>query len=101
MWEASYDPTKPTTQVILVDWVFSCWVNDEILEAKDPHLDSEFIGEKVELVLEQGLMCSHSDPEFRSNMQQVQQILKGELPLPNMSSMGLSISSIGLSFVGQ
>ncbi|CAN1849790.1 L-type lectin-domain containing receptor kinase IV.2 [Linum perenne] len=95
------DLTKPTAQVILVDWVFSCLVNDEILAARDPHLDSEFIGEEVELVLKLGLMCSHSDPEFRPNMQQVQQILKGELPLPNMSSMGLSISSVGLSFAGQ
>ncbi|CAN1142602.1 L-type lectin-domain containing receptor kinase IV.2 [Linum perenne] len=92
---------EPTAQVILVDWVFSCLVNDEILAARDPHLDSEFIGEEVELVLKLGLMCSHSDPEFRPNMQQVQQILKGELPLPNMSSMGLSISSVGLSFAGQ
>ncbi|CAN1142618.1 L-type lectin-domain containing receptor kinase IV.2 [Linum perenne] len=95
------DPTKPTTQVILVDWVFSCWHNGGILDAKDPNLDSEFVGEEVELVLKLGLLCSHSDSEFRPNMQQIQLILKGELPLPNMSSMGLSITSIGLGFAGQ
>ncbi|CAN1142575.1 L-type lectin-domain containing receptor kinase IV.2 [Linum perenne] len=56
------DPEKPAGQVILVDWVFSCWVR------------------------------------ARPSMRQVHQMLGGELPLPDMSSMGLSISSIGLNF---
>ncbi|CAN1142597.1 L-type lectin-domain containing receptor kinase IV.4 [Linum perenne] len=87
--------------VILVDWVFPCWHNGGILDAKDPNLDSEFVGEEVELVLKLGSLCSHSDPEFRPNMQQIQLMLKGELPLPNMSSVELSITSIGLGFAGQ
>ncbi|CAI0427243.1 unnamed protein product [Linum tenue] len=34
----------------------------------------------------------------RPSMKQVVQMLEGELPLPDMSSMGLSLSSIGLNF---
>ncbi|CAN1142578.1 L-type lectin-domain containing receptor kinase IV.2 [Linum perenne] len=92
------DPEKPAGQVILVDWVFSCWVRGDILEAMDTNLGEEFVAEEVELVLKLGLLCSHSDPEARPSMRQVHQMLGGELPLPDMSSMGLSISSIGLNF---
>ncbi|CAN1849816.1 L-type lectin-domain containing receptor kinase IV.2 [Linum perenne] len=92
------DPAKPAGQVILVDWVFSCWVRGDILEAMDTNLGEEFVAEEVELVLKLGLLCSHSDPEARPSMRQVHQMLGGELPLPDMSSMGLSISSIGLNF---
>ncbi|CAN0903680.1 L-type lectin-domain containing receptor kinase IV.2 [Linum grandiflorum] len=92
------DPEKPADQVILVDWVFSCWLSGDILEAMDPNLGEEFVVEEVELILKLGLLCSHSDPEARPTMRQVHQMLDGELPLPDMSSMGLSISSVGLNF---
>ncbi|CAN0879172.1 L-type lectin-domain containing receptor kinase IV.1 [Linum grandiflorum] len=92
------DSEKPTGQVILVDWVFSCWFGGDILEAMDPNLGEEFVGEEVELVLKLGLLCSHSDPEARPSMRQVHQVLDGELLLPDMSSMELSVFSVGLNF---
>ncbi|CAN0926551.1 L-type lectin-domain containing receptor kinase IV.2 [Linum grandiflorum] len=91
------DPKKPDGKVILVDWVSSCWVQGDILVAKDPNLDIESVSEEVELVLKLGLLCSHSNPEARPSMRQVLQMLEGELPLPNMSSMRLFLSSIGLN----
>ncbi|CAN1304151.1 L-type lectin-domain containing receptor kinase IV.2 [Linum perenne] len=95
------DSTKPLGEVMLVDWVFSCWTNGQILEAVDHNLGDVFVREQVELVLKLGLLCSHSDPEARPSMRQVYQMLEGEMPLPDMSNkpfMGLSMSSIGLKY---
>ncbi|KAK3415765.1 hypothetical protein EUGRSUZ_H01494 [Eucalyptus grandis] len=86
-----------TEDVILADWVFSCWDRGAILEARDPKLGLEFVGEEMELVLKLGLMCSHSDPLMRPSMRQVLQYLEGDLPMPKLSSIG--ISSAGLTFV--
>ncbi|CAN1849807.1 L-type lectin-domain containing receptor kinase IV.2, partial [Linum perenne] len=62
------DSTKPLGEVMLVDWVFSCWTNGQILEAVDQNLGDVFVSEQVELVLKLGLLCSHSDPEARPSM---------------------------------
>ncbi|TYH54598.1 hypothetical protein ES332_D09G180400v1 [Gossypium tomentosum] len=87
---------SPTEDVILVDWVYSCWSNGDIMEAKDPNLGSGYEAEEVELVLKLGLLCSHSEPEARPTMRQVLQFLEGDLPFPEMSS--LSLTSSGLTF---
>ncbi|MBA0651065.1 hypothetical protein Goklo_018434 [Gossypium klotzschianum] len=85
-----------TEDVILVDWVYSCWSNGDIMEAKDPNLGSGYEAEEVELVLKLGLLCSHSEPEARPTMRQVLQFLEGDVPFPEMSS--LSLTSSGLTF---
>ncbi|XP_048138280.1 L-type lectin-domain containing receptor kinase IV.1-like [Rhodamnia argentea] len=82
--------------VILVDWVFACWDRGAILEARDPNFGVEYVEEEMELVLKLGLMCSHSDPSMRLSMRQVLQYLEGDLPMPKLSSIGLS--SGGLTF---
>ncbi|KAF2303194.1 hypothetical protein GH714_014478 [Hevea brasiliensis] len=82
--------------VILLDWVFSFWVRGEILEARDPNLGPNYIPEEVELVLKLGLLCSHSVPEARPSMRQVLQFLEWDIPLPELSLLGLSAS--GLTF---
>ncbi|MBA0666392.1 hypothetical protein Goklo_002804, partial [Gossypium klotzschianum] len=87
---------SPTDNVILVDWVYSCWCKGDILEAKDPYLGSDYAAEEVELVLKLGLICSHSQPEARPTMRHVVQILDGDMPSPELSS--LSLSSSGLAF---
>ncbi|MFQ6632047.1 hypothetical protein Gotur_009885, partial [Gossypium turneri] len=87
---------SPTEDVILVDWVYSCWSNGDIMEAKDPTLGSGYEAEEVELVLKLGLLCSHSEPEARPTMRQVLQFLEGDVPFPEMSS--LSLTSSGLTF---
>ncbi|KAF2306161.1 hypothetical protein GH714_014632 [Hevea brasiliensis] len=43
-----------------------------------------------------GLLCSHSVPEVRPSMRQVLQFLDRDIPLPELSSLGLSAS--GLTF---
>ncbi|KAL1321554.1 hypothetical protein HN51_066401 [Arachis hypogaea] len=81
---------------ILVDWVYSCWKNGEILEAKDPNFGTDYRAEEVELVLKLGLLCSHSEPMARPSMRQVVQYLEGDFPLPDLHL--LSLSSTGLTF---
>lgn len=82
--------------LILVDWVFAFWYRGDILEARDPNLGTEYVAEELELVLNLGLMCSHSDPSARPSMRQVVQYLEGDAPLPELSGLGISVS--GLTF---
>ncbi|KAL3715996.1 hypothetical protein ACJRO7_007716 [Eucalyptus globulus] len=80
--------------VILVEWVFSCWDRGAILEARDPRLGAEFVEEEMELVLKLALICSHFDPLMRPSMRQILQYLEGDLPMPELLSMGLSSSGL-------
>ncbi|XVF55228.1 hypothetical protein PTKIN_Ptkin06aG0019900 [Pterospermum kingtungense] len=90
------DAHSPTEDLILVDWVYSCWFKGDILEAKDPNMGTDYVEEEVELVLKLGLLCSHSEPEVRPTMRQVVQFLEGDIPFPETSSVNLSSS--GLTF---
>ncbi|KAF8033338.1 hypothetical protein BT93_D2063 [Corymbia citriodora subsp. variegata] len=82
--------------MILVDWVFSCWDKSDILEARDPNLGMDFVAKEVELVLQLGLLCSQSQPTARPSMRQVVQYLEGDLTMQELSSLGISKS--GLTF---
>ncbi|XP_062095557.1 L-type lectin-domain containing receptor kinase IV.1-like [Humulus lupulus] len=87
-------------ELVLVDWVFSCWSKGRITEAIDLNLielDSEVSMEEIELVLKLGLLCSHSEPRARPSMRQVVSFLERDLPLPDLSTMGLTAA--GLMFV--
>ncbi|KAM5560191.1 L-type lectin-domain containing receptor kinase IV.1 [Rosa sericea] len=88
--------TQGPEDVILVDWVFSCWNRSNILEARDQSFGTDFVAEEVELVLKLGLLCSHSEPAARPSMRQVVQYLAGDVALPELSLLGFSSS--GLTF---
>ncbi|GLT89551.1 hypothetical protein SLE2022_075290 [Rubroshorea leprosula] len=90
------EPQGETEDLMLVDLVFSFWQRGEILEIRDPKLGTEFVAKEVELVLKLGLLCSHSDPTARPSMRQVVQYLEGDVPLPDLSALGLTAS--GLTF---
>ncbi|KAG5583744.1 hypothetical protein H5410_044178 [Solanum commersonii] len=90
------EPRQDDDDLILVDWVFSCWNRGNILEAVDPNIGMDFVPGKVELVLKLGLICSHSEPSYRPTMRQILLFLDGVVALPELSS--LSISSAGLTF---
>ncbi|KAK3406961.1 hypothetical protein EUGRSUZ_K03093 [Eucalyptus grandis] len=83
--------------VILVEWVFSCWDKGDILEARDPNLGTDFVAE-VELVLQLGLLCSQSQPTARPCMRQVVQYLEGDLILEELSSLGISKSGLQFAY---
>ncbi|GLT89554.1 hypothetical protein SLE2022_075320 [Rubroshorea leprosula] len=90
------EPQGETEDLILVDLVFSFWQRGEILEIRDPKLGTDFVAKEVELVLKLGLLCSHSDPTARPSMRQVVQYLEGDVPLSDLSALGLTAS--GLTF---
>ena len=86
----------PPEDSILVDWVFSHLSRGEIMEARDPNYGTNYVAEELELVLKLGLMCSHSEAAARPSMRQVVQYLEGDVPFPDLSSLGLS--STGLTY---
>ncbi|XP_057536078.1 L-type lectin-domain containing receptor kinase IV.2-like [Amaranthus tricolor] len=59
----------------LVDWVFQCWENGEILKTIDPRLAGNYDTEEIELILRLGLMCCSDNPHERPSMRQVMQVL--------------------------
>ncbi|MCD7454823.1 L-type lectin-domain containing receptor kinase IV.1 [Datura stramonium] len=87
---------QDSDDLILVDWVFSCWNRGNILEAVDPNIGIDFVPEQVDLVLRLGLFCSHSEPSFRPTMRQNLLFLDGVVALPELSALG--VSSAGLTF---
>ena len=88
---------RPSTEdMILVDQVYSCLKEGDILAAIDPKLGPNFVAEEVEVVMKLGLICSHSKPSGRPSMRQVVQYLEGDIPLPNSTLVGLCSS--GLTF---
>lgn len=82
--------------LILVDWVFSCWNKSEIFQVVDRNLGTNYVPEEVELVLKLGLLCSNAVPLGRPSMQRVVQYLEGHAELPELSSFGISVT--GLTF---
>ncbi|XP_042499309.1 L-type lectin-domain containing receptor kinase SIT2-like [Macadamia integrifolia] len=83
-------------EVVLVDWVFSCWSRGVLLDTVDPNLGINYIEQEMEVVLKLGLLCSNWVPTARPNMRQVVQCLEGELPLPDVSSLSLSANGVTL-----
>ncbi|XP_042491190.1 L-type lectin-domain containing receptor kinase IV.2-like [Macadamia integrifolia] len=86
-------------QKVLVDWVLSCWSRRLILETVDPNLGTEYKVEEMEIVLKLGLLCSQSIPVARPSMRQVLRYLEGEVPLPDLSSLGQTTTNGGQIFV--
>ncbi|KAI3956113.1 hypothetical protein MKW98_027427 [Papaver atlanticum] len=67
--------------VHLVDFVLSCWGKGTIVETFDPNIGSEYVAEEIELVLKLGLLCTHTNSDFRPTMRQVMQYLNGDATL--------------------
>ncbi|XP_010262585.1 PREDICTED: L-type lectin-domain containing receptor kinase IV.1-like [Nelumbo nucifera] len=91
------EPQGSAEDLILVDWVFSCWSKGAILETVDPNLGSTtgYVVEEMDLVLKLGLLCSHTLPSARPTMRQVVRFLAGDAPLPDLSSpLGLGVSGL-------
>ncbi|XP_042496951.1 L-type lectin-domain containing receptor kinase SIT2-like [Macadamia integrifolia] len=92
------NPRASTDQdLVLVDWVFSCWSRGAILDTVDPKLGINYVEKEMELVLKLGLLCSNWVPTGRPPMRHVLQYLEEELPLPDLSS--LSLNANGGTFV--
>ncbi|KAL4606326.1 hypothetical protein ACB092_09G095000 [Castanea dentata] len=77
-----------SSNFVLVDWVMECHQLGQILDALDPKLNSTYMVDEAELVLELGLLCSHHKPEARPTMRQVTRYLSGDDPLPAVVDWG-------------
>lgn len=77
-----------SSNFVLVDWVMECHQLGQILDALDPKLNSNYMVDEAELVLELGLLCSHHKPEARPTMRQVTRYLSGDDPLPAVVDWG-------------
>ncbi|XP_042486742.1 L-type lectin-domain containing receptor kinase IV.1-like [Macadamia integrifolia] len=84
------EPQASEECVVLVDWVLSCWSKGMILHTVDPKLGMDYDVQEIELVLELGLLCSHSIPTERPHMRQVVRYLEGEVPISELTLLGLS-----------
>ncbi|XP_044483190.1 L-type lectin-domain containing receptor kinase IV.1-like [Mangifera indica] len=91
------EPRAPAEDMVLVEWVFGFWKQGAILEARDPKLGTDYIAEEVELVLNLGLSCSHSEPAARPSMRQVVQYLEKDSPFPELSESRISTSGIAFA----
>ncbi|XP_016479299.2 L-type lectin-domain containing receptor kinase IV.1-like [Nicotiana tabacum] len=91
------DPRVSDEDIVLVDYVFSCWTRSDILEAIDQNLGGDYVKDEVELVLKLGLVCSQTEPAARPSMRQVLLYLEDDLPLPELSLMQTSNTSLTLA----
>ncbi|KAM7258882.1 hypothetical protein ACFE04_014623 [Oxalis oulophora] len=69
-------------EMILIDWVITCWRRNTLLDVIDHRLESSYVAEEVQLILKLGLLCTHNVVDFRPNMGQVMQYLDGNVQLP-------------------
>ncbi|CAK9222701.1 unnamed protein product, partial [Sphagnum troendelagicum] len=72
-----FDRKFPEEQIVLLDWVWNCYENGELLKVVDSRLGNNFNEEQMTKVLLLGLLCSHPDPNARPPMGYVRQVLVG------------------------
>jgi hypothetical protein len=77
-----------SSNFVLIDHVMECHQSDRIREVVDPKLNSIYVIDEVELVLELGLLCSHHRPEAWPTMKQVMRYLNRDYPLPAIDDWG-------------
>ncbi|CAK9223810.1 unnamed protein product [Sphagnum troendelagicum] len=77
-----FDRKFPEEEIFLLDWVWNCYENGELLEVVDSKLGENFNAEQMTKVLLLGLLCSHPDPNARPPMGYVRQVLVGNASLP-------------------
>ncbi|CAL9047113.1 unnamed protein product, partial [Musa banksii] len=70
-------PTAPPSELVLMEWVRKCHMEDKLLEVVDPRLGGLYPEQEIKLVLRLRLLCSRSIPEARPTMSQVTQYLDG------------------------
>ncbi|KAJ8899925.1 hypothetical protein K2173_019630 [Erythroxylum novogranatense] len=80
-------PIEPKTApegIVLVDWVWSSFVEGRVLDVVDHRLNGQYCEKGVMMVLKLGSMCSNSAPKGRPSMRQVVRYLDEEVGLPEI-----------------
>ncbi|GAB2259711.1 hypothetical protein Droror1_Dr00010566 [Drosera rotundifolia] len=73
--------------VTLVQWVWSLYGKDLLLEAIDRTLDGHFDEDQIERVLMVGLWCCHPDQTLRPSIRQALSVLNFEAPVPKLPAV--------------
>ncbi len=63
-----FDRKFPEEQIALLDWVWNCYENGELLKVVDSRLRNDLNEEQMNKVLLLGFLCSHPDPNARPPM---------------------------------
>ncbi|KAL5731093.1 L-type lectin-domain containing receptor kinase IV.1 [Ranunculus cassubicifolius] len=81
------EPRATDENLILADWVITCWSKGNIFETTDPKLGSNYVKDEMELVLKLGLLCSHSIATSRPSMRQIVQFLDKDVSLVGLADL--------------
>ncbi|KAL3843801.1 hypothetical protein ACJIZ3_001204 [Penstemon smallii] len=74
------------SDVNLVEWIWSLYGMEKLLEAGDPQLGEDFNEEEMERLMIVGLWCAHPDSNLRPTIRQAILVLNCEAPLPILPS---------------
>jgi serine/threonine protein kinase len=78
-----FDTKVPEEEMILLDWVWKCYENEELFKVVDAKLMFNTLEkERIRMALVLGLLCTHPDPNARPTMGYVRQVLAGNANLP-------------------
>ncbi|XWS59849.1 hypothetical protein CRYUN_Cryun08bG0157200 [Craigia yunnanensis] len=78
-------PIKPrasSEEAHLVDWVFKCWKEGDLLKTVDSKLGKDIKFGKINLVLKLGLLCTTNVAALRQRLSEVVLYLKNQASLP-------------------
>ncbi|KAK1679719.1 hypothetical protein QYE76_040567 [Lolium multiflorum] len=92
---------RNNNRIVLVDWVMEQWRKGMIMDVVDTRIPDGFCPDKVSLVLELALLCSHPLPTARPTMRQVIKYLDGDTLLPDLSPAYLSFTMLERMFDGE
>jgi interleukin-1 receptor-associated kinase 1 len=80
-----FDRKVPEEEMILLDWVWKCYENEELFKVVDSKLMFNIQEEgSIRMALLLGLLCTHPDPNARPTMGYVRQVLAGNANLPTL-----------------
>ncbi|XP_051138813.1 L-type lectin-domain containing receptor kinase IX.1-like [Andrographis paniculata] len=80
----TFEPRFPEGQMRLIDWVWSLYGFDKLLDVADPKLGLEFDAREIECLMIVGLWCAHPDKECRPSIRQAIHVLNFEGDLPEL-----------------
>jgi serine/threonine protein kinase len=98
----SEDDKGSLKEVFLVDWVWSLYEADTLLDAADARLLNTYDPREMVKFLKIGLLCCHTNPQERPTMRDVMNIWRGKVPFPHLPrkkpvlSFHASIGTTGL-----
>ncbi|CAK9872833.1 unnamed protein product [Sphagnum jensenii] len=80
-----FDTKVPEEEMILLDWVWKCYENEEFFKVVDAKLMFNTLEEgPIRMALLLGLLCTHPDPNARPTMGYIRQVLVGNANLPTL-----------------